>query len=517
MGVNTPEIGEEGYEEAKEFVNKTCWGEVVKLDVDAKEQYDPQYRILAVVYVNETNLNEKLVGEGYAEIRVIPPSEFNPDTLNTIIAAAAILFALLGGFITQYMLTRNEKIIRHLGTDYHHLRDTLYLFNFEPLYKNPDKSKKILGPIFDYLAYVCQLWYIPAVQGGHLRKEVLEAYQAHDLTNELKEHFLDTAKKFEESRGEVRAFPSGLFGFVLVILILLAGTTLVGLWITLIYEPTSFNLLFSVFYAALSIFFVLFFFFIYDLKRLDAFFVILLINNLLKWLFIRCLIFASTDKDEDKETTGDYTKNVSEYLKKVKIPYDEYTNRGCIQNDTRREALDKAEKIAEQFLKKRKKRHEDREKEVDLKKREKMKEDWEEKVEWTVPRAATEVVLRGRWFKLAYVAFTAAFSGILIFPPHFFSYFQLLSLPWIVILAVIVIVGPVVFYLFLYWVGEGKSLFRQRRGVKNVSFLEDLSRCWDEIIEQYNKEKKMREVDKQEEAIYEEVVKRIRECIENHT
>ena len=78
VGVNTPEIGEEGYEEAKEFVNKTCLGEVVKLDVDDREQYDRYYRILAVVYVNDTNLNEKLVREGYAEIMYIPPSEFNP-------------------------------------------------------------------------------------------------------------------------------------------------------------------------------------------------------------------------------------------------------------------------------------------------------------------------------------------------------------------------------------------------------------------------------------------------------
>jgi hypothetical protein len=189
----------------------------------------------------------------------IPPSEFDPDTLDTIIAAATILFALLGGFITQYLLTRNEKIIGHMSADYQHLRDTLYLFNSEQLYENPDKSKKILGPIFDYLAWVCQLWYIPAVQGGYLRKAVLEAYQADDLKEELKEHFLDTAKKFEESRGGVRAFPSGLFGFVLVILILLAGISLVGLWIRLIYL-TSFNLLFFVFYLALSIFFVLFFF-----------------------------------------------------------------------------------------------------------------------------------------------------------------------------------------------------------------------------------------------------------------
>jgi micrococcal nuclease len=77
VGINTPEIGEEGYEEAKEFVNKTCWGEAVKLDVDDEKQYDSYYRILAVVYVNGANINEKLVKEGYAEIMYIPPSEFD--------------------------------------------------------------------------------------------------------------------------------------------------------------------------------------------------------------------------------------------------------------------------------------------------------------------------------------------------------------------------------------------------------------------------------------------------------
>ena len=52
-------------------------GEAIKLDVDDERQYDPYYRILAVVYVNGTNLNEKLVKEGYAEVMYIPPSEFD--------------------------------------------------------------------------------------------------------------------------------------------------------------------------------------------------------------------------------------------------------------------------------------------------------------------------------------------------------------------------------------------------------------------------------------------------------
>ncbi len=76
-GDNAPEIGEIGYEEAKEFLNETCMWEEVKLDVDDEKQYDPYYRILAVVYVNETNLNEKMVRERYAKVMYIPPSEFD--------------------------------------------------------------------------------------------------------------------------------------------------------------------------------------------------------------------------------------------------------------------------------------------------------------------------------------------------------------------------------------------------------------------------------------------------------
>jgi micrococcal nuclease len=77
VGIDTPEIGEDGYEEAKDFVNNTFWGEAIKLDVDDMKQYDTYYRILAVVYVNDTNLNEKMVREGYAEVMCIPPSEFD--------------------------------------------------------------------------------------------------------------------------------------------------------------------------------------------------------------------------------------------------------------------------------------------------------------------------------------------------------------------------------------------------------------------------------------------------------
>ena len=52
--------------------------------------------------------------------------------------------------------------------------------------------------------------------------------------------------------------------------------------------------------------------------------------------------------------------------------------------------------------------------------------------------------------------------------------------------------------------------------MKIVSFLEDLPGCWDEIIEQNNKEKEMRRLGKQEEEIYTEVKEEIENCIKRY-
>ena len=82
VGVDTPEKGECGYKEAKNFVNETCFEKEVEFDVDDCKQYDEYHRILAVVYVNVNgtwiNLNAELLKKGYAEIMYMPPSEFNP-------------------------------------------------------------------------------------------------------------------------------------------------------------------------------------------------------------------------------------------------------------------------------------------------------------------------------------------------------------------------------------------------------------------------------------------------------
>jgi micrococcal nuclease len=78
VGVNTPERGEPGYSEAKQYIKDRCLYQTVSLDVDDEKQHDKYGRTLAVVYEGDLNLNQQLLKNGYAEIMYIPPSEFNP-------------------------------------------------------------------------------------------------------------------------------------------------------------------------------------------------------------------------------------------------------------------------------------------------------------------------------------------------------------------------------------------------------------------------------------------------------
>ncbi len=78
VGVNTPEKGQPGYQEAKDFVKNLCLGKTVGLDIDNIKPHDKYGRVLAVVYSGDTNVNAELLKSGYAKVMYIPPSEFNP-------------------------------------------------------------------------------------------------------------------------------------------------------------------------------------------------------------------------------------------------------------------------------------------------------------------------------------------------------------------------------------------------------------------------------------------------------
>ncbi len=78
VGVNTPERGQPGYQEAKDFLEQMCLGKIVYLDIDDEKPRDKYGRILAVIYIDSLNLNAELLRRGYAKILYIPPSEFDP-------------------------------------------------------------------------------------------------------------------------------------------------------------------------------------------------------------------------------------------------------------------------------------------------------------------------------------------------------------------------------------------------------------------------------------------------------
>ncbi len=67
--VDTPEVGENGFEEATQFAASLCpVGSNATVDQDDDQLYDRYGRMLAVVYCGGKNLNEELLEGGHAVI-----------------------------------------------------------------------------------------------------------------------------------------------------------------------------------------------------------------------------------------------------------------------------------------------------------------------------------------------------------------------------------------------------------------------------------------------------------------
>ena len=86
LAVDTPEIGEEGFEEAKRFTDNTLEKATnILLELDPhSEKYDKFDRLLAWVWVDGELLQEKLIGNGYAQIRYIYNEYLYLDHLNSL-------------------------------------------------------------------------------------------------------------------------------------------------------------------------------------------------------------------------------------------------------------------------------------------------------------------------------------------------------------------------------------------------------------------------------------------------
>jgi micrococcal nuclease len=65
--VDTPEVGEKGYQSAKDFVKNLCLGNGAEVDIDDGQRGGDRYgREVGVVYCNGVNVNSELLKKGHA-------------------------------------------------------------------------------------------------------------------------------------------------------------------------------------------------------------------------------------------------------------------------------------------------------------------------------------------------------------------------------------------------------------------------------------------------------------------
>jgi endonuclease YncB( thermonuclease family) len=65
LGINTPERGEWFYQEAKDYLGELVFNKTVNLKF-TKERYDKYNRVLAYIFLDNTNINVEMVRQGYA-------------------------------------------------------------------------------------------------------------------------------------------------------------------------------------------------------------------------------------------------------------------------------------------------------------------------------------------------------------------------------------------------------------------------------------------------------------------
>lgn len=79
--IDTPERGQSGYKEAKDYVKSRLLNRVICLDIDQKDTTDKYGRTLAVIIIDGVNFNNELLTMGLARVwKYFKPSksEFNP-------------------------------------------------------------------------------------------------------------------------------------------------------------------------------------------------------------------------------------------------------------------------------------------------------------------------------------------------------------------------------------------------------------------------------------------------------
>ena len=80
--INTPEVGEPGFDTAKKFVENLCLGNNGEVDIDDGQRQGSFGREIGVIYCDGVNLNSELMSKGYGDIltQFCDVSEFSGET-----------------------------------------------------------------------------------------------------------------------------------------------------------------------------------------------------------------------------------------------------------------------------------------------------------------------------------------------------------------------------------------------------------------------------------------------------
>ncbi len=79
LGINCPEKGEKYYQEAKEFLEEMILNKDVKLEGTKKDRY---YRKLRYVFLENKNINLKIIEEGFANIYILDDKSYEKELRN---------------------------------------------------------------------------------------------------------------------------------------------------------------------------------------------------------------------------------------------------------------------------------------------------------------------------------------------------------------------------------------------------------------------------------------------------
>lgn len=123
IGIDTPEVGEQGYSEATQLNSQLVSGKVVKLEKDVSET-DQYGRLLRYVYVDDAFVNAELVRLGYAQVFTYPPDVKYADYfLSLQQEAIAASRGLWGNTQTE----TNRQFVGSVNSDVYHYSSCRYV------------------------------------------------------------------------------------------------------------------------------------------------------------------------------------------------------------------------------------------------------------------------------------------------------------------------------------------------------------------------------------------------------